>query len=37
MKAEMARAAGADHTIDYKRENVGERVMALTDKRASMS
>ena len=29
-KAEVARAAGADHTIDYKRENVGERVMALT-------
>ena len=24
--------AGADHTIDYKRENVGERVMALTGK-----
>jgi NADPH2:quinone reductase len=32
-KAEMARAAGADHTIDYKREVVGERVMALTDKK----
>lgn len=31
-KAEMARAAGADHTIDYKRENVGERVMAVTGK-----
>jgi NADPH:quinone reductase len=29
-KANMARAAGADHTIDYKRENVGERVMAIT-------
>jgi NADPH:quinone reductase len=29
-KAAVARAAGADHTIDYKRENVGERVMALT-------
>jgi NADPH2:quinone reductase len=29
-KAKVARAAGADHTIDYKRENVGERVMALT-------
>jgi NADPH2:quinone reductase len=29
-KAEVARAAGADHTIDYRRENVGERVMALT-------
>src|SRR5262245_28076184 len=32
-KAEIARAAGADHAIDYKRENVGERVMALTGKR----
>jgi NADPH2:quinone reductase len=31
-KAEVARAAGADHTIDYKRENVGERVAALTGK-----
>jgi len=31
-KAALARQAGADHTIDYKRENVGERVMALTDK-----
>ncbi len=29
-KAEAARRAGADHAIDYKRENVGERVMALT-------
>ena len=29
-KAKVARAAGADHTIDYKSENVGERVMALT-------
>ena len=29
-KAKAARAAGADHTIDYKRENVGERVMAIT-------
>jgi NADPH2:quinone reductase len=28
-KAELARAAGADHIIDYKRENVGERVMAI--------
>lgn len=25
-KAELARAAGANHIIDYKRENVGERV-----------
>src|SRR5512144_1809577 len=29
-KAEIARAAGADHVIDYKREDVGERVMAIT-------
>jgi NADPH2:quinone reductase len=29
-KAKLAREAGADHTIDYKTENVGERVMALT-------
>lgn len=26
-KGELARSAGADHIIDYKRENVGERVM----------
>jgi len=32
-KAALARQAGADHTIDYKRENVGERVMAITGKR----
>jgi NADPH:quinone reductase len=32
-KAKLARAAGADHVIDYKRENVGERVMALTSGR----
>jgi NADPH2:quinone reductase len=32
-KAELARQAGADHVIDYKREDVGERVMALTGKR----
>jgi NADPH2:quinone reductase len=31
-KATLARNAGADHTIDYKRENVGERVAALTGK-----
>ena len=31
-KAALAKQAGADHAIDYKRENVGERVMALTDK-----
>jgi NADPH2:quinone reductase len=32
-KAKAAQEAGADHTIDYKRENVGERVMELTGKR----
>jgi NADPH2:quinone reductase len=32
-KATAAREAGADHTIDYKRENVGERVMEITGKR----
>ena len=31
-KARIAEDAGADHVIDYKRENVGERVMELTDK-----
>jgi NADPH2:quinone reductase len=31
-KAALAKQAGADHTIDYKRENMGERVMALTGK-----
>ena len=31
-KAALARQAGADHVIDYKRENVGERVMAMTGK-----
>ncbi|MBX9843655.1 MAG: NADPH:quinone reductase [Xanthobacteraceae bacterium] len=31
-KAALAKQAGADHTIDYKRENVAERVMALTNK-----
>jgi NADPH2:quinone reductase len=30
-KAALARVAGADHTIDYKREDVGARVMELTD------
>jgi NADPH:quinone reductase len=30
-KAQAARQAGADHCIDYKREDVGERVRALTD------
>ncbi|HET9902756.1 MAG TPA: NADPH:quinone reductase [Xanthobacteraceae bacterium] len=29
-KARLAREAGADHVIDYKRENVGERVKAIT-------
>lgn len=32
-KAQAVRAAGADHTINYKRENVGERVMTITEKR----
>jgi len=32
-KAELARAAGADHVVDYKREDVGDRVMAITGKR----
>jgi len=32
-KAEAARAAGADHAIDYKREDVGARVMDITGKR----
>ena len=32
-KAEIARQAGADQVIDYKREDVGERVMAITGKR----
>jgi NADPH2:quinone reductase len=32
-KADTARAAGADHTIDYRRENVGERVMAIAAKK----
>ncbi len=32
-KAKAAEEAGADYAIDYKRENVGERVMELTDKR----
>jgi len=30
-KAELARKAGADHTVDYKREDVGARIMDLTD------
>jgi len=32
-KAKLAREAGADHVIDYKRENVGERVMAITGRK----
>jgi NADPH:quinone reductase len=32
-KAAVARAAAADHAIDYRRENVGERVMAITAKK----
>lgn len=32
-KAAAARAVGADHTVDYRRDNVGERVMALTGSR----
>jgi len=31
-KAKLARAAGADHVIDYKREDVGAAVMDLTDR-----
>ena len=34
-KAEIARRAGADHIIDYRRENVGERIMGLTEKRGA--
>jgi len=32
-KAVIAGEAGADHAIDYKRENVGDRVMQITGKR----
>ena len=32
-KARVAHEAGADHTIDYRQENVGERVMEITGKR----
>jgi NADPH2:quinone reductase len=31
-KATVARAAGADHVVDYKREDVGARVAAITNK-----
>jgi len=34
-KADLARKAGADHTIDYKRENVGDRVKAVTGGRGA--
>ena len=30
-KAEIARGAGADHVIDYRRESAAERIMGLTD------
>ena len=32
-KAALAREVGADHTIDYKHEDVGERVMEITGKK----
>ena len=32
-KAKVAREAGADHCIDYKREDVGQRVAEITAKR----
>lgn len=32
-KAKIAREAGADQTIDYKRESVGDRVMEITGRR----
>jgi NADPH:quinone reductase len=32
-KAELARQAGADHVIDYKRESVGGRVKTMTENR----
>ena len=34
-KAKCAHAAGADHVIDYKRENVAERVSAITSGKES--
>src|SRR5262245_41931906 len=34
-KGEIARRAGADHVVDYKREDVGERIMAVTGKRGA--
>jgi NADPH:quinone reductase len=35
VKAEIARQAGADLVIDYRRDNVGDRVMAITAKRGA--
>lgn len=32
-KAKAAREAGADHTVDYKKENVSDRIMEITGKR----
>jgi NADPH2:quinone reductase len=32
-KAKIAHEAGAEHVIDYRRENVGDRVMEITGKR----
>jgi NADPH2:quinone reductase len=32
-KARIAQEAGADHTIDYRQENIGDRVMDITGKR----
>lgn len=34
-KAMIAKAAGADHIVDYKSEDVGEHVQALTDKKGA--
>jgi len=34
-KAKVAREAGADHAVDYKREDVGARVMEITGKRGA--
>jgi NADPH2:quinone reductase len=34
-KAAVAHEAGADHIIDYKRDNVGDKVMELTGKRGA--
>jgi len=37
VKSELARQAGADHVIDYKRESVGERIKAITGGRGVAS